>query len=405
PNAYLIYHHFFRLLERLINDEQDTIRVLAAEQLFRVIDLIHSDFTDKGKEALILPLVTASLEDKSWRVRTVHTNILIKFNKIFPEVLFNQVACCKFLEYLRDSENEVKVRALNNLSDFIETIPESERETFILDEIIPKIHSLMNSKHVQVKIALSKCVISLSKYLSQTELTSNLLSLYMILLRDDNSEISLATISKLCEVKSDNISMKELFSCIFDAISELSRDSKWRVRDDIVKLLPSVITSIKFDDEGSEQLIKTLIKMLNDNVYAIRRSVADSIFTLVSKQGLQWANNTVIPMINEMKDSHNYIVRMAYIDNVDLLLDSLDSEAILDIFKSLKLVSKDPVPNVRFRLIRFFKDRLYPFAVASDDEKHKEMSNEIIQIVKSLANDQDNDVRDFVVDFEEKYSA
>ena len=86
--AFGVYIKFFPIITSLLSDEQDTLRILAVEELYKLLKLLMDDFTPLGHEKIILPLVIKILNDESWKVRTVCPSIIIKVFLIL-QLFFN----------------------------------------------------------------------------------------------------------------------------------------------------------------------------------------------------------------------------------------------------------------------------------------------------------------------------
>ncbi|MES1903120.1 MAG: protein phosphatase 2, regulatory subunit A, partial [Paramarteilia canceri] len=243
-NGHYMHKKLFPVLNRLLHDDQDMVRVIALDGFTALIDIFKDCMTQEGQEIILLPVVSTVSFDNSWKVRILCSQFLIKILTTMDYKLFIKLAEERYLGYLSDSEIEVRVRATSKMSDFVETINSNDQSTFIIQHLVPLIEVLLNTNSSFVKIALASSIIFLSKYVTKTELTTHLLNFYMALLRDPDSEISLTIMSKMCELGEESVCLKELASSLYDSISELYKDSVWRIRQDVVTLLPKVIKPI-----------------------------------------------------------------------------------------------------------------------------------------------------------------
>lgn len=77
-NAFLVYIKIFPAIDRLINDDQDMVRVLLLSELYKVLEIVYDKFTIEGQKILILPMVQCMLNDHSWKVRSMFAEEIIK---------------------------------------------------------------------------------------------------------------------------------------------------------------------------------------------------------------------------------------------------------------------------------------------------------------------------------------
>jgi len=379
----------------------DSIRIIMLEEFEKILSIIAKDFTPQGQKLLLVPMLKKLFSDRSWKVRAIGSHMLPSIVTILKNEEFEEFATTKFVEYLDDIETEVKVRATFNISNFVECLDESKRKDFIINELIAKIELLINSNNTYIKVSLSKSIIKLSKYLTQAEITKHLLNYFMTLLRDSNSNISLVTINQICEQEA-SFSMSELSSSIFDSISELIKDNKWRIREQVVKMVPSLLKSIGYETEECTLLLKTCLSMLTDSIHAVRKVVVESIRQMVQQQGLAWTQAQIIPYVLELQNSPNHLHRQIFVDCLAAIVEFMPPDQIVEIHDQTKTIYNDSVPNMRFRLIQFWDSCFYSKLAEIDSPKAKAALEEILAQLQIYREDKDYDVKDFAENFLEK---
>ncbi|MES1903300.1 MAG: protein phosphatase 2, regulatory subunit A, partial [Paramarteilia canceri] len=167
-NGHYMHKKLFPVLNRLLHDDQDMVRVIALDGFTALIDIFKDCMTQEGQEIILLPVVSTVSFDNSWKVRILCSQFLIKILTTMDYKLFIKLAEERYLGYLSDSEIEVRVRATSKMSDFVETINSNDQSTFIIQHLVPLIEVLLNTNSSFVKIALASSIIFLSKYVTKT---------------------------------------------------------------------------------------------------------------------------------------------------------------------------------------------------------------------------------------------
>jgi len=144
-------------------------------------------------------------------------------------------------------------------------------------------------------------------------------------LKDDFSEVRLNLISKLEVVNNGGfhgfyvgkelipvIGVDRLSQAILPAVMELSEDKQWRVRQAIIEYIPLIATQLGvqfFDD----QLGALCMTWLGDTVFSIREAATINLKKLTDVFGVEWAKQTIIPKVMDMREHPNYLYRMTTI--------------------------------------------------------------------------------------------
>ena len=93
---------------------------------------------------------------------------------------------------------------------------------------------------------------------------------------------------------------------------ELSEDKQWRVRQAIIEYIPLIATQLGvefFDD----QLGSLCMTWLGDTVFSIREAATINLKKLTDVFGVEWAKQTIIPKVMDMREHPNYLYRMTTI--------------------------------------------------------------------------------------------
>ena len=111
----------------------------------------------------------------------------------------------------------------------------------------------------------------------------------------------------LSDCVNEVIGIQQLSQSLLPAIVELAEDTKWRVRLAIIEYMPLLAgqLGVEFFDEKLNSLCMT---WLIDHVFAIREAATNNLKKLVEKFGTEWAQQTVIPKVNDQIESETFAI-------------------------------------------------------------------------------------------------
>lgn len=142
------------IFKKQAQDDQDSVRLLAIEAC-----VSFSELLDEGEnEAHVLPIVHASVEDRSWRVRY---NVAKQFHPLSAAMGINITMADmlgSFLNLLQDAEAEVRTAAAKNVAGYCHLVGV---EPFVL-EVVPALQVLAQDTVQNVRSSLSEAVMELA---------------------------------------------------------------------------------------------------------------------------------------------------------------------------------------------------------------------------------------------------
>lgn len=194
----------------------------------------------------ILPLVLATIDDRSWRVRWTaaakFAGVIYSFDKL-PDVMDSLVPAYEKL--LQDPEAEVRTAATFNLSEVAKCKalvpippvgrPPQEGDGFehggprvsVAERLVKRVTSLTEDDSEHVRAALAMVATELAPILGKDATITHLVPPVLLLLRDAASEVRLNLISSLSALN-EVIGVDLLSQSLLPAILDLAQDGKWR---------------------------------------------------------------------------------------------------------------------------------------------------------------------------------
>lgn len=253
---------FIPLYEELASSEQpDSVRLHTTENCIafgKGMTFLHQA---KLKDALrieaanvllkkIVPLIAATIEDRSWRVRwtaaSKFSNVIHAF-KDLDDNFSMDILISAYEKLLQDPEAEVKTAAIMNLAEVAKckskvpsqsspTTPRSSSESSsgskvprvsVAKRLVKRIQPLTEDDSTNVRAALAMVASDLAPLLGKESTINDLVPQILLLLRDTTSEVRLNVISSLGSLN-EVIGVGLLSQSLLPAILDLASDSKWR---------------------------------------------------------------------------------------------------------------------------------------------------------------------------------
>jgi serine/threonine-protein phosphatase 2A regulatory subunit A len=252
---------FIPLYEELASSEQpDSVRLHTTENCIAFGKGLSVLQQAKLKDALsidaanlllkkIVPLIAATIEDRSWRVRwtaaTKFADVINAFKDLDDNFAMDLLISA-YEKLLQDPEAEVKTAAILNLAQVAEckakvpfqsnTTPRSSSESSsgsklprvsVARRLVKRIQSLTEDDSNNVRAAIAMVASDLAPLLGKEATINDLVPQILLLLRDATSEVRLNVISSLGSLN-EVIGVGLLSQSLLPAILELANDSKWR---------------------------------------------------------------------------------------------------------------------------------------------------------------------------------
>jgi serine/threonine-protein phosphatase 2A regulatory subunit A len=285
------------------NEQPDSVRLQTAENC-AAFGHVLSDWAQSGplqgfEIALlqrILPLIVATIDDRSWRVRWTaaakFASVITSYDAM-PDAM--DLLIPAYEKLLQDPEAEVRTAATLNLAqvarckaqvpvphvqsrggqdggiDQIEDDPNGPRVS-VAERLVKRITSLTEDDSEHVRAALAMVATELAPALGRDATIMYLVPPVLLLLRDAASEVRLNLISSLSALN-EVIGVDLLSQSLLPAILDLAQDGKWRIRHAIIDNIPLLAKQLG-KDFFTEKLSSLCVGWLGDDIASIRKAAA-----------------------------------------------------------------------------------------------------------------------------------
>ena len=185
----------------------------------------------------ILPLIMATIDDRSWRVRWTaaakFADVITAYDEL-PGAMESLVPAYEKL--LQDPEAEVRTAATFNLAHVAKCramvpIPGTEARSgeriTVAERLVKRVTSLTEDDSEHLRAALAMVATELAPILGKDATITHLVPPVLLLLRDAASEVRLNLISSLSALN-EVIGVDLLSQSLLPAILDLAQDGKWR---------------------------------------------------------------------------------------------------------------------------------------------------------------------------------
>jgi len=358
----------------------------------------------------ILPLVVATIDDRSWRVRWTAASKFASVVHAFSSLDNTMDALVPAYEkLLQDPEAEVRTAATFNLSQVAKTgalvypagwtegsdvgsaggnsMDEEQQRIPVANRLVKRVMQLTEDDSENVRAALAMVATDLAPVLGKDATIQHLLPPMLLLLRDSTSEVRLNIISSL-SLLNDVIGPELLTQSLLPAILDLAEDGKWRIRLAVIERVPLLAKQLG-KEFFTDRLLSLCVGWLGDDISSIREAAAKNLKELTSLLGSEWAVSNLLPRVKSVMENPSYLRRMNAVQALSLMATAMDVKtAQWEILPIMLEMYCDPVPNVRFNVAKGLGMIGIMFGMSV-------YQGQIVPILTLMNEDQDRDVRYF----------
>jgi serine/threonine-protein phosphatase 2A regulatory subunit A len=304
----------------------------------------------------LLPLIVATIDDRSWRVRwtaaSKFADVIDAYQNI-PNTMDALVPAYEKL--LQDPEAEVRTAATFNLAavckcpaqvlledtqteggeggDAAEKGAAQQKQppldaprVSVAERLVKRVTNLTEDDSEHVRAALALVATELAPILGKDATITHLVPPVLLLLRDAASEVRLNLISSLSALN-QVIGVDLLSQSLLPAILDLAQDGKWRIRLAIIQHIPLLAKQLG-KEFFSDKLASLCVGWLGDDISSIRQASATNLKELVSLFGTAWATQYIIPSIKDIRKHPSYLRRLTAVQACAMMSTEMDVEVV-----------------------------------------------------------------------------
>ncbi|KAG5999057.1 hypothetical protein E4U52_000051 [Claviceps spartinae] len=375
--APIVIDEMLPLFQHLVQDDQDSVRLLAVEILISIAEVVPKD--QQSGHGVLLTSLRKLMEDKSWRVRYMIAEKFEKIAKAVEDEVVTRDLTPAFVKLLKDNEAEVRTALAGQIPGFCALV---DRPT-LLNKIMGTVESLVSDSSQHVRAALGTQISGLAPLLGKQETIDHLLPMFLTMLKDEYPEVRLHIISKLEQVN-QVIGIELLSQSLLPAIVQLAEDKQWRVRLAIIEYIPLLASQlgVKFFDE---KLSNLCMGWLGDTVFSIREAATHNLKKLTEVFGVDWASEQIIPRVMGMGSHPNYLYRMTTCFAISTLASVVSMSVIANsILPMLDKMVDDDIPNIRFNVAKTYALLIGTLRRLPEEGTLYSLEKEGVEIVPSL---------------------
>eukprot|EP00331_Platyophrya_macrostoma_P022532 CAMPEP_0176453318 /NCGR_PEP_ID=MMETSP0127-20121128/29152_1 /TAXON_ID=938130 /ORGANISM="Platyophrya macrostoma, Strain WH" /LENGTH=578 /DNA_ID=CAMNT_0017842125 /DNA_START=154 /DNA_END=1890 /DNA_ORIENTATION=+ len=351
----------FNILKTFLKDEQDFVRLYVIDGLVAFAKAYNGNA--QKLNTAIIPILKTLAEDATWRTRYTVSDKVVELGQFLGKELNKKYLLPYFIKFLGDSEAEIKTNAAARLADYAILLDVDD----IVGKVIPAIKPLASDTIQHVRSALASSILQLCPLIGKKYTNEHILSLFLLLLRDEFSDVRLALFKNLDEI-TKVIDIDSLSQSLLPALTDLAVDKNWRTRAASIEFLSFFARKM---GEGflNDKFSKILLEWLHDRVFGVREAAVNCIKSLTEILGGTWAEKVLFPKIAVLQNNANYLHRQTILFIIIKLAGLLGQDALgKTVVPVLQVLYKDPVPNVRINAAKALKT-VNPYLKEKSTEK------------------------------------
>ncbi|EQC25018.1 hypothetical protein SDRG_17095 [Saprolegnia diclina VS20] len=366
------------LFKVLTGDDQDSVRLLAIENCASIAKLLNEDENTQH----VLPVARSSCEDRSWRVRFSIAKDFFPLAEAMGASIAEGELLHHFVQLIQDAEAEVRAAAAKNISGFASLIKFS---TFMA-EVFPQIQPLSQDVAPNVRTAVSIVCMEIAPKLGEDVTKSSLVPIMLQFLRDDVVDVRLNVLKRMSAVSPW---MHSFEGTLLPAITDLSKDLQWRVREAVILALPSLVSSLGAT-YFQEHLLEMFLNAFQDMVSEVRLSTTKILQEILHVVGSDYILESILPKLAQIYDSS--IIYQERVNVFHALTQLACDKTSPDLIGEMTTLSirgaNDKIPNVRFTVTNTLQ-------VLGKHTDNPALTGQIKSCLAHLQTDTDPDVKYF----------
>ncbi|KAB0799670.1 hypothetical protein PPYR_07550 [Photinus pyralis] len=317
---------FIPISETFSKDEQDSVRLLAVDISLNVALRLTQEEVDE----LVVNTITELSCDSSWRVRYQVANKICEIQTAFGHDLTRKYLVLIYQNLINDAEPQVREASAKCIVRFCELLQETHQanrkdeddqlDPVILQQIFPLIQTLDQDNNPDVKEALSSVITAICPLLGLENTKLLLLPLITASLMNDSSRVKENIISNLNNIISV-IGLADIADTVLQIIVDLVNNSAsvWRTRRNLIVTI-NYIAKHSGSDYFDTHLKPLYQKLLNDGVYAVRKTAPLILPILIKNFGFEWAKGSILTNIWLFAEHKHYLYRYVCLFCIDELV-------------------------------------------------------------------------------------
>jgi serine/threonine-protein phosphatase 2A regulatory subunit A len=334
------------------NEQPDSVRLQTTENCVafgKVMSTLAEEGPLRASELTllkrILPLIVATIDDRSWRVRWTaaakFADVIQAYDPL-PDAMDSLVPAYEKL--LQDPEAEVRTAATFNFAHVAKCqamvpVPPQNRppqdggddeavavgpRVSVAERLVKRVTSLTEDDSEHVRAALARVATELAPILGKDATITYLVPPVLLLLRDAASEVRLNLIASLSALN-EVIGVDLLSQSLLPAILDLAQDGKWRIRLAIIQHIPLLAKQLG-KEFFTEKLAALCVGWLGDDIATIRQAAASNLKELTAVFGTEWANDFLLPSIMEIRQKQSYLRRLTALQACSMMATKMDPD-------------------------------------------------------------------------------
>lgn len=249
------------ILKTLIEDDQDSVRVLCMESLVE----ISRSFSKELNKATTIPLLIMMAADKAWKVRIKFANSFAKFAEAMGPAITEVSLVSIFAALLSDPEGEVRLAGTQNFTAFLKLTPKVKYQS-----LLPIVNELLRDTLFLVRVSAFEILCVLIMGLSKEEITSKIIPTILSLIRNESvNEVKIEQVKALAACGA--YLGIEVFTVLPTAdIQSIFKEKCWRVRKEAYSMVADMCALTKSSQLFEVHFQEAFFGFLTDRAYRIR---------------------------------------------------------------------------------------------------------------------------------------
>jgi len=230
-----------------------------------------------------------------------------------------------FTKLSQDDQDSVRLLAVDNCVKLAGILGDEESNTFV----VPTVRASAQDKSWRVRYCAAEKFSELSKALGPGITRSELVGLFVRLLKDSEAEVRGVAAKQVTGVSESGVPLDMVMSQILPCVEELAGDASQHVRSSLAGVIMA-LAPVVGRDNTVEKLVPLYLQLLKDEFPDVRLAIISKLDAVNNVIGIQMLSESLLPAVVELARDRMWRVRLAIIEYMPLLAKQLGPQYFND---------------------------------------------------------------------------
>lgn len=255
--------------------------------------------------------------------RAVSSNFGTFAMEVEPEYLKSDLLPY-FTKLSQDDQDSVRLLAVDNCVKLASLLSDEESETFV----VPTVRASGGDKSWRVRYCTAEKFSELSQALGPLITRSELVGLFVRLLKDSEAEVRGVAAKQVTGVASTGVPLEMILNQVLPCVEELTNDASQHVRAALAEVIMG-LAPIVGKEHTTSKLVPLYLQLLKDEFPDVKLAIISHLDDVNKVIGIESLQESLLPAVFELARDTMWRVRLAIMEYMPILAKQLGQDAFV----------------------------------------------------------------------------